>query len=54
MRLLHGSNVEIVRPNLNLDTEALLDFAERISQFGSKYTQYCFCTKEALKELIKE
>lgn len=37
-----------------LDTEALLDFAERISQFGSKYTQYCFCTKEALKELIKE
>ena len=37
-----------------LDTEALLDFAEHVSQFGSKYVQYCFCTKEALKELIKE
>lgn len=37
-----------------LDTEALLDFAEHVSQFGNKYVQYCFCTKEALKELIKE
>lgn len=37
-----------------LDTEALLDFAEHVSQFGSKYVQYCFCTKEALEELIKE
>ena len=37
-----------------LETEALLDFAEHVSQFGSKYVQYCFCTKEALKELIKE
>ena len=37
-----------------LETAALLDFAEHVSQFGSKYIQYCFCTKEALKELIKE
>lgn len=37
-----------------LDTEALLDFAEHVSQFGSKYMQYCFCTEKALKELIKE
>lgn len=37
-----------------LDIESLLDFAERVSQFGSKYVQYCFCSKEALKELIKE
>lgn len=38
----------------NLETVALLDFAEHVSQFGSKYTQYCFCTEKALKELIKE
>ena len=37
-----------------LDTEALLDFADQVSQFGGKYTQYCFCTERALKELIKE
>ena len=37
-----------------LDTEALLDFAEHVSQFGSKYTQYCFCTERALKKLIKK
>lgn len=37
-----------------LDTEALFDFAERVSQFGNKYIQYCFCTEKALKELIKE
>ena len=37
-----------------LDTAALLDFAEHVSQFGSKYIQYCFCTERALKELIKE
>lgn len=37
-----------------LDTEALLDFAEHVSQFGSKYVQYCFCTERAIKELIKE
>ena len=97
MRLLHGSNVEIVTPNLKkchskndfgcgfyltpqwqraylmakrrasrdggepvvtpflfYPTEALLDFAEHVSRFGSKYVQYCFCTKKALKELIKE
>ena len=36
------------------DTEALLDFAEHVSQFGSKYVQYCFCTERAIKELIKE
>ena len=33
---------------------ALLDFAEQVSQFGSKYIQYCFCTEKALKELINE
>lgn len=37
-----------------LDTEALLDFAEHVSQFGSTYIQYCFCTARALKELIKD
>lgn len=37
-----------------LDTEALLDFAEHVSQFGNQYVQYCFCTNEALKLLIKE
>ena len=37
-----------------LETEALLDFAEHVSQFGSNYIQYCFCTERALKELIKE
>lgn len=37
-----------------LDTEALLDFTEHVSQFGNKYVQYCFCTKEALKALIRE
>ena len=37
-----------------LDTEALLDLAEHVSQFGYKYIQYCFCTERALKELIKE
>jgi hypothetical protein len=37
-----------------LDTAALLDFAEHVSQFGNKYIQYCFCTKKALKELTKE
>lgn len=52
MRLLHGSNVEIVQPNL--ETAALLDFAEHVSQFGSKYIQYCLCTEKAIKELIKE
>lgn len=36
-----------------LETEALLDFAEHVSQFGNKYIQYCFCTERALKELIK-
>ena len=37
-----------------LDTEALLDFAEHVSQFGNKYVQYSFCTERAIKELIKE
>lgn len=37
-----------------LEMDALLDFAEHVSQFGSKYTQYCFCTEMALKMLIKE
>ncbi len=37
-----------------LETAALLDFAEHVSQFGSKYIQYCFCTVKAIKELIKE
>ena len=53
MRLLHGSNVEIVTPNLKI-CQSKNDFAEHVSQFGSKYVQYCFCTKEALKELTKE
>lgn len=37
-----------------LETAALLDFAEHVSQFGSKYIQFCFCTENSIKELIKE
>ena len=40
--------------NHYLETVPLLDFAERVSQFGCKYIQYCFCTEKALKELIKD
>lgn len=71
MRLLHGSNVEIVTPNLK-KCQSRNDFGRgfyltpqwqraylmakrRASRDGgSKYVQYCFCTKEALRELIKE
>lgn len=37
-----------------LETEALLDFTGHVSQFGSKYIQYCFCTEKAIKELIRK
>ena len=37
-----------------LEAEALRDFAKHISQFGNGYVQYCFCTDNALKELIRE
>ena len=37
-----------------LETEALLDLAERISQFGESYEQYCFTTERSILELIRE
>ena len=60
MRLLHGSNVEIVTPNLK-KCQSRNDFGRGFyltPQWQRAYLmakrQYCFCTKEALKELIKE
>lgn len=47
MRLLHGSNVEIVYPDLKM-CQSMNDFVDK------EYTQYCFCSKKALKVLIKE
>ena len=37
-----------------LETEALLDFAEHVSQFGDDYEQYCFTTGESISKLIRE
>ena len=39
-------------PNTYLDDNNLEIFIQRISQFGSSYMQYCFCTEKAIKELI--
>ena len=40
-------------PNNYLEDEPLKVFIERVSQFGSSYVQYCFCTDNALNELKK-
>ena len=40
-------------PNNYLEDEPLKVFIERVSQFGSSYVQYCFCTDKALNELKK-
>ena len=84
MRLLHGSNVEVRKPDLkechskndfgrgfyltpswNRAWEMgkrrvsiqrkgpLRIFIDRVNQFGSSYTQYCFCTDKAMNELKK-
>ena len=34
-----------------LDDKNLTDLIERISQFGLKYIQYCFCTEKSLSQL---
>ena len=92
MRLLHGSNVEVKKPDLK-ECHSKNDFgrgfyltpswnrawemgkrrvsiqqkgeitvnafnfnlkkAKEAGQFGSSYTQYCFCTDKALNELKK-
>lgn len=89
MKLLHGSYIEINKPDLSkckshndfgkgfyltpnwkrawqmgkrraafkadyLEEDSLKEFASRISQFGSEYIQYCFCTQRSIDELIKE
>lgn len=36
-----------------LDDDNLKVFISRVSQFGSSYIQYCFCTQRAMDELIK-
>lgn len=36
-----------------LEDDNLRVFISRISQFGSSYLQYCFCTQKAMDELIK-
>ena len=68
MRLLHGSNVAVKKPDLKwcqskndfgrefpktyLEDKNREIFIQRVSQFGSSYVQYCFCTEKALTELI--
>lgn len=38
-------------PKTYLEDQNLDVFIRRVSQFGSSYIQYCFCTEKALKEL---
>lgn len=38
-------------PNSYLLDKNLEIFIQRVSQFGSSYVQYCFCTDKAIKEL---
>lgn len=38
-------------PKTYLDDKNLEVFIHRVSQFGSSYIQYCFCTDKAIKEL---
>ena len=40
-------------PKTYLEDEPLQVFIDRVNQFGSSYTQYCFCTDKALNELKK-
>ena len=39
-------------PSTYLEDQNLEIFIQRVSQFGSSYVQYCFCTDKAIKELI--
>jgi len=36
------------------EDDSLLNFIEKVSQFGSSYVQYCFCTQRALETLKKK
>lgn len=38
-------------PKTYLEDKNLEIFIQRVSQFGSSYVQYCFCTEKALTEL---
>ncbi len=38
-------------PETYLEDQNLEVFIQRVSQFGSSYIQYCFCTEKAIKEL---
>lgn len=38
-------------PNNYMENKNLEVFIQRVSQFGSSYVQYCFCTERAIKEL---
>lgn len=38
-------------PQDYLEDKNLKVFIQRVSQFGSSYVQYCFCTEKAIKEL---
>jgi len=40
-------------PKTYLEDGPLQIFIDRVNQFGSSYTQYCFCTDKALNELKK-
>lgn len=65
MKLLHGTNDIIRRPDISkckskndfgvhyLDDGPLKVFIDRVSQFGSSYIQYCFCTQRAMDILKK-
>lgn len=41
-------------PDDYLEEENLKEFIGAVSQFGTDYVQYCFCTEKALQELIKD
>ena len=40
-------------PKTYLEDGPLRSFIDRVNQFGSSYTQYCFCTDKAMNELKK-
>ena len=41
-------------PDDYLEETNLREFVNSVSQFGTDYVQYCFCTEKALQELIKD
>lgn len=45
------SNYKRTFPKTYLEDQNLETFIQRVSQFGSSYVQYCFCTDKAIKEL---